>query len=97
MLENVRSSYILNIILSHVIEEKKLKLFIYNKTIQNKINIHLINYKILSGKYIMHESPGIVKEYFSYNNNFIFEGEYKNGKRNGKGKEYDNYSDGKLI
>ena len=36
---------------------------------------------------------GRIKEY-SYNGDIIFEGEYLNGKRNGKGKEYD---DIKLI
>ena len=36
----------------------------------------------------------MVKEY-DYNYNLIFEGEYKNGERNGKGKGYN--GDGKLI
>ena len=35
---------------------------------------------------------GIIKEYFAYNDYLIFEGEYKNGRRNGKGKEYFNKS-----
>ena len=34
------------------------------------------------------------KEYGSYNDKIIFEEEYLNGKRNGKGKDY--YYDGKL-
>ena len=86
MIKNIRSSYILTIIISHIIEKKKLKLFIYNKTLQNRINIKLINYKLLSDKYIVHESERIVREYYAYNNRLIFEGEYKNGKKNGKGK-----------
>ena len=38
---------------------------------------------------------GKIKEYAQYNGNLLFEGEYVNGLRNGKGKEY-NY-DGKLA
>ena len=38
----------------------------------------------------MYESNGIGKEYNSYSDKLIYEGEYLNGKRNGKGKEYDN-------
>ena len=97
MLENVRSSYILDIILSHITEGEKLKIIIYNKVLQNKINVHLINYKLLSDKYVICEPKGIVKELYAYNDYLIFEGEYKNGKRNGIGKEYDKYSYGKLI
>ena len=32
---------------------------------------------------------GIVKEYDCFSGNLLFEGEYLNGKCNGKGKEYD--------
>ena len=34
------------------------------------------------------------KEYDEYNNELIYEGEYKKGRKNGKGKEY--FIDGKL-
>ena len=34
------------------------------------------------------------KEYVTLNNDLLYEGEYVNGKRNGKGKEY--YDDGAL-
>ena len=40
------------------------------------------------------EKNGIGKEYILVTNKVIFEGEYVNGKRNGKGKEY-NY--GRII
>ena len=40
------------------------------------------------------EKNGIVKEYVKGTNLLIFEGEYKNGKKNGKGKEY--YDTGKI-
>ena len=43
--------------------------------------------------YVLNNGNGKVKEY--NDDRLIFEGEYVNGKRNGKGKEYD--YDGKLI
>ena len=43
-----------------------------------------MNYKLFSGRYIIYEKDGKVKEY-NYNDVLIFEGEYLNG----KGKEYD--------
>ena len=88
MLKNVKSSYFLKIIFSHITEGRKLKIIKYNKNIQNKININLINYKIYSGSYIIYEENGKGKEYDRYNDKLLFEGEYLNGKRNGKGKEY---------
>ena len=42
----------------------------------------------------MFESNRIGIEYNSFNNKLIFEGEYLNGKINGKGKEY--YDNGEL-
>ena len=65
----------------------KLKLVKYNKNLQNKININIINYKIFSERYIIYETKEKVKEYEVLSDNLIFEGEYLNGKRNGKGKE----------
>ena len=69
-------------------EKNKFKLVKYCKTFQNLLDINLISYKRLSGRYIIYEENGIGKEYDSYDNELIFEGEYLNGKRNGKGKEY---------
>jgi len=42
--------------------------------------------------YELKDGKGFVKEY-SNNDKLIFEGEYKNGKRNGKGKEYNLFYD----
>ena len=95
MLINLKSKYIINIIFSVIKEERKLKLVKYNKKLQNRININLLNYKFYSKKYIIFEENGKGKEYDRYNDKLEFEGEYLNGKRNGKGKEYD--YDGKLI
>ena len=59
------------------------------KVLINIMNINLINYKISSGRYIVREENGNIKEYSSYDDILEFEGEYLNGERNGKGKEYD--------
>ena len=45
--------------------------------------------------YEIKNGAGIIKEY-NYKDKLIFEGEYLNGKRNGKGKEY-NKNDGNLL
>ena len=88
MLKNVKASYFLRIIFSCIEEKQKLKLIKYNKNLQEKLNIRLINYKLFSRRYIIFESKGEGKEYY-YDHKLEFEGEYLNGKRNGKGKEYD--------
>ena len=61
---------------------------------RKNIDISIINYKFFSKRYIIYESSGIGKEYYGYADAITYEGEYKNGERNGKGKEY---YDGKLI
>ena len=45
--------------------------------------------------YELTKGNGKVKEYNDYDGKIMFEGKYLNGKRNGKGKEYDNI--GKII
>ena len=91
MLENIRSKYILSNLLFHISEKKKLKLIRYNKNIQAKLNIKLLNYKIFSGIYTtIFEHNKNIKMYDANNDNLIFEGEFSNGHKNGKGKEYDN-------
>ena len=95
LLDNIKSIYFSRIVFSHLDEKIKLKLIKYNKKLQNKIDINLINYKFYSGKYIIYETKTKGKEYNGHNDNLLFEGEYLNGGRNGKGKEY--YSDGNLL
>ena len=89
MLKNIKSSYFIQIFFSYVNEEQKLKIIKYNKSLQKNLYISIINYKHFSGKYIIYGSNGIGKEYQGYDDSLIFEGEYSNGERNGKGKEYD--------
>ena len=78
-------------------EDKKLKLIQYNKNIQNKLGINVINYRIFSGKYITYETNRKLKEYNSFNDQIVFEGNCLNGKKNGKGKEYDESDDDNII
>ena len=68
-------------------------LIIYNKNIQNTIGVSISNYKLLRRKYTIYEENGKGKEYIweeKGSDRLTFEGEYLKGKRNGKGKEYDN-------
>ena len=90
MLENIKSTFFIKIVFSLIADKTKLEVLKYNKSLQNKNNINLLNYKLFSKKYIInYRKNGKVKEYNSYNDTLIFEGEYKNGRRNGIGKEYD--------
>ena len=88
MLEKIKSSYFIKMIFSFLIETKKLNLVKYNKALQNEININIMNYKVLYGRYIIYEKNGIGKEYNIYNDALMFVGEYIKGIKNGKGKEY---------
>ncbi len=74
MLDNIKSIYFIKIIFIHIADIRKLQLIKYNKNLQQKINISLINYKIFSGSNIVFERNGKGKEYSGYNDNLIFEG-----------------------
>ena len=85
--DNIKSKYLIQFIFSFIAENIKLKAIKCNKHLQNKLNIELINYQLFSGRYKKYKKNGIVLEYDN-DDNLIFEGEYSNGQRNGKGKEY---------
>ena len=89
MLKNIKSSYFTRIIFKYINEATKLKIIKYNKNIQKYLDINIINYKHFSGRYLIYGPNGIGKEYSGETDRLIFEGEYLNGKRHGKGKEYD--------
>ena len=89
MLNNIKSIYFLRLIMTYIDEGKKLELIMYNKIIQNKLEIGIINYKFFCGKYKVVDKNGKSQVFFGANNEMIFEGKYVNGKKNGKGKEYD--------
>ena len=85
----VKSIYILKKILLNLTENKKLLLIKYNKYYQNVMIINLEDYKKVSGKIKIGGINGYGKEYDLNELKLKFEGYYINGKRNGKGKEYD--------
>ena len=87
MWRNIRSNYLLKEILANIGDKRKLNLIKYNKKIQEIAGLNLIDFRRFSGRYIKEEF-GTIKVYNSYNNHLIFEGQYSNGKRNGKGEEY---------
>ena len=94
MLNKIQSIFFSRIIFTYIDEKIKLNIIKYNKSLQNILNVSILNYKILSGKIIIKESKGtkeIYKIYSSIFNNLIFEGEYLNG----IGKEY--YDNGNLL
>ena len=88
---NIKSNKILKKVFSNLEEKIKLKAIKYNKYLQKKIDINLIHYKFLSGKYIIYEESRKGKEYIGCNDDLMYEGEFLYGERNGKGKEYDKY------
>ena len=87
-INSIKSCHNLTLIFNFVYEKEKLKLIIYNKELQNKLNVNIEDYKNLSRKYKVGERNGFGREYELETNKLIFEGEYSNGKKNGKGKEY---------
>ena len=102
-MKNIKSSFFIQNVFALLRDEIKLKIAKYNKYIQSLIDVNIMNYKFLSGKYVIYEKNGKAKEYNGYNDNLIYEGGYLKGKRHGKGKEYNsnncliyegNYSDG---
>ena len=84
-------------IFSFLSEKDKLEKIKYNKFFQKELRIDIENYKKLSGKYkiIDKNENNKVKIYKMDTNILIYEGEYLNQRKNGKGKDYDIY--GRLI
>ena len=88
MLDVIKSIFFYKVIFSCVKEKTKLKFAKYNKNLQSKIDINLNNYKFFTRKHIVYETKQKGKEYYAYEDRILYEGEYLNGERNGKGKEY---------
>ena len=91
----VKSNFIIISIFSKLNNSKKLQLIRYNKYLQSKIGITIDDFKKESGVYKIIQKNGKGQEFSLETNRLIFEGEYLNGKRNGKGKEYDRF--GQLL
>ena len=93
MLENINSSFFVRLLLSILKENNKLNLIKHNKSLQKKVDINILNYKLFSGRYIIYESKEKGKECRIENDIIIYKGEYLKDKRNGKGKEYNDFGD----
>ena len=89
MMELIKSSYFYQKLFLHINDKIKLNLIKYNKRLQNITDISLLNYKFFSGKYIIYEGKRKGKIFNAFNDNLIYEGEILNGKKNGRGNEYD--------
>ena len=94
MLSNIKSLEILKKIFSSLRRNYSLKLINYNKSLQSKLSLDINNYKEYAKIYRVFDKDGKVKEYDMSTNELKFEGENKNKKRSGLGKEY---KKGKLI
>ena len=87
-ISKIKSKFIIKLMFSFLTEKKKLYFAIYNKKLQKKIDVNIIDYKRVGRDKIAEYKKGIVKEFLNGTNILIFEGEYLNGKRHGKGVEY---------
>ena len=84
----IKSKHTLVEIFSFINVKTQLYILLYNNSLKKKLSINIDNYKKVSGKYKIGGKNGNCKLYDLETNNLIFEGEYLNGKKNGKGKEY---------
>ena len=84
MINKIKSPYSLEVIFSYINENKKLNILMYNKKLLSKLQLNIQSYKNFNGIKIINKYRR--KEYF--NGQLIYDGEYKNDERNGKGKEY---------
>ena len=88
-LRDIKSPFIIKEVLSFININHRLNLIKYNKKLQKISEVDIKDYQKCNGKCIKDGKNGIVREYNFYTNKLIFKGKYLNGKRNGKGKEYD--------
>ena len=88
MLLNIKSSYILEDIFTYIEKKVQLKIIVHNKHLQSLLNVTLKTYKNISGICRIIEKTGYGKETNLKTNKLIFKGQYLNGKRHGKGTEY---------
>ena len=94
MFNNANSTYIVKKIFSLLNLITKFKFAKYNKSLQDKLQISLIDYRRFSRKFVIYEENGRGKEYNALNNTLIYEGYFLKGERSGKGKLF--YENGKI-
>ena len=95
MWRKIKSLLILKKIFNQIDYDKKLITIVYNKKIQKKLGINIIDYWRLSGRYKEEEENGQIKIFNSYDHHLLFKGHYSNRQKNGIGEEYND--DGKII
>ena len=91
ILRNVKSNYIFKLIFSFVEEKIKLNILKYNKFYHKQLKKTVDDYKNISGRYKKDGINGSGAEYLLNKKILVFKGEYLNGKRNGYGREFENY------
>ena len=84
----IRSKYILQHIFNYLERHKKLILLNYYKTLQYKLKLSIEDYKYETKIIKICGFNGYGKEYNKFSKKLIFEGNYLNGEKNGKGIEY---------
>ena len=85
---NIKSIYFTKIVFSLLKENRKLMILSYTKAIQKELEIDINNDKKACQKYRIISENGKGQEFLRNTKYLIFEGEYKNGKKHGKGIEY---------
>ena len=95
MVNLIKSNYIKKKIFSLLIPKKKLSIIKYNKYVQEQLGINKNYFNKVIGKYIKFDKNNDMEEYLLGVGILLYSGEHINGKRNGKGKEYNN--NGNLI
>ena len=93
-LKNIKSLYLINRIFSFLYQNIKLDFISYSNYWQKKLKLNIEDIKIASKKYKIIDKNKFGREYLLNSNILIFEGEYLDKKRNGKGKEY--HYDGRI-
>ena len=88
MLEKIKSTYFRKDIFLFYDRKKKLKLLKYNKREQKLFNIDLKNYILFKRKFVIFDKNGNAQEFDFLNGKLLFVGEYLNGERYRKGKEF---------
>ena len=86
-MKNLKSSYFIINLFAYISDKRKFQIALYNKNLQKILGLTFLDYRRISGKYIIGDMNKFGKEY-NYKGELLFEGEYLKGKRNGKGKEY---------
>ena len=75
-LNSIKSPHNLTLIFNFLYKREKLKVIIYNKELQNKLNVNIEDYKKMSGKYKEGKKNGFGRVYELETNKLIFEGEF---------------------